>query len=81
MFWIGDLNFRLDHPSDSSPSSEEIVAALEKVEKDKYTSLLKHDQLLAVMDSGEAFSEFSEPEIKFPPTYKFNIGTDDYDLK
>ncbi|XP_045447804.1 inositol polyphosphate 5-phosphatase K-like [Melitaea cinxia] len=81
VFWVGDLNFRLDHPSDSSPSSEEIVAALEKVEKDKYTSLLKHDQLLAVMNSGEAFSEFSEPEIKFPPTYKFNIGTDDYDLK
>ncbi|CAH2096379.1 unnamed protein product [Euphydryas editha] len=81
VFWIGDLNFRVDHPAGRSPSSEEIVAALQKVEKDKYTSLLKHDQLLAVMESGEAFSEFSEPEIKFPPTYKFNIGTDDYDLK
>ncbi|VVD04695.1 unnamed protein product [Leptidea sinapis] len=70
VFWIGDLNFRTDHPSGKSPTSEEIVAKLEKIEKDKYTSLLKHDQLLAVMESGEAFSEFSEAEIKFPPTYK-----------
>ncbi|CAH0715695.1 unnamed protein product, partial [Brenthis ino] len=81
VFWIGDLNFRTDHPAGSSPTSEEIVATLQKVEKDKYTALLKHDQLLAVMDSGEAFSEFMEPEIRFPPTYKFLMGTDDYDLK
>ncbi|CAG4956326.1 unnamed protein product [Colias eurytheme] len=81
VFWIGDLNFRTDHPTGSSPTSQEIVATLQKVEKDKYTSLLKHDQLLAVMDSGEAFSEFSEPEIRFPPTYKFLLGTDDYDTK
>ncbi|XP_041979367.1 inositol polyphosphate 5-phosphatase K-like isoform X2 [Aricia agestis] len=80
VFWIGDLNFRTDHPA-GSISSEEIVTALGKVEKDKYAALLKHDQLLAVMDSGDAFSEFSEPEIRFPPTYKFNIGTDDYDVK
>ncbi|XP_026327445.1 inositol polyphosphate 5-phosphatase K-like isoform X3 [Hyposmocoma kahamanoa] len=81
VFWLGDLNFRTDYPSESSPTSEEIVAQLQKVEKDKYTNLLKHDQLLAVMESGEAFSEFTEPEIRFPPTYKFNVGTDDYDVK
>ncbi|XP_050666690.1 inositol polyphosphate 5-phosphatase K-like [Leptidea sinapis] len=81
VFWIGDLNFRTDHPSGKSPTSEEIVAKLEKIEKDKYTSLLKHDQLLAVMESGEAFSEFSEAEIKFPPTYKFLMSSDNYDLK
>ncbi|KAM3965401.1 inositol polyphosphate 5-phosphatase K [Aphomia sociella] len=81
VFWIGDLNFRTDHPTGSSPTSEEIVSTLQKVEKDKYTSLLKHDQLLAVMDSGEAFSEFMEPDIRFPPTYKFLTGTDEYDLK
>ncbi|XP_072949081.1 inositol polyphosphate 5-phosphatase K-like [Epargyreus clarus] len=81
VFWIGDLNFRTDHPTGSSPTSEEIVAALQKVEKDKYTALLKHDQLVAVMETGEAFSEFKEAEIRFPPTYKFLIGTDDYDIK
>ncbi|KAG6440647.1 phosphatidylinositol 4,5-bisphosphate 5-phosphatase A isoform X1 [Manduca sexta] len=81
VFWIGDLNFRTDHPAGSSPSSEEIVATLQTVEKDKYANLLKHDQLLAVMETGEAFSEFSEAEIRFPPTYKFSIGGDEYDLK
>lgn len=81
VFWIGDLNFRTDHPTGNSPSSEEIVAILQKVEKDKYETLLKHDQLLAVMESGEAFSEFKEAEIRFPPTYKLIMGTDDYDIK
>ncbi|KAJ8721967.1 hypothetical protein PYW08_004369 [Mythimna loreyi] len=79
--WMGDLNFRTDHPADSSPTAEEIVATLQKIEKDKYASLLTHDQLIAVMDSGEAFSEFTEHDIRFPPTYKFMIGGDEYDLK
>ncbi|KAJ8731513.1 hypothetical protein PYW07_004677 [Mythimna separata] len=81
VIWIGDLNFRTDHPAGSSPSAEEIVATLQKIEKDKYASLLTHDQLIAVMDSGEAFSEFTEHDIRFPPTYKFLIGGDEYDIK
>lgn len=81
VFWIGDLNFRTDHPTGNSPTSTEIVDSLQKVEKDKYANVLQHDQLLAVMDSGDAFSEFSEADIKFPPTYKYNIGTDEYDIK
>ncbi|RVE51680.1 hypothetical protein evm_003652 [Chilo suppressalis] len=81
VFWLGDLNFRTDHPPDDSPTAEEIVEALNTVEKDKYSNLLKHDQLLAVMETGEAFSEFVEPEIRFPPTYKFSIGGDEYDVK
>ncbi|CAG9101971.1 unnamed protein product [Plutella xylostella] len=81
VFWVGDLNFRTDHPAGEGPTSEEIVAKLGAVEKDKYEELLQHDQLIAVMDSGEAFSEFVEPDIRFPPTYKFILGTDEYDVK
>ncbi|CAH0585847.1 unnamed protein product [Chrysodeixis includens] len=81
VIWIGDLNFRTDHPAGSSPTPDEIVATLQKIEKDKYATLLKHDQLIAVMDSGEAFSEFTEQDIRFPPTYKFGVGSDEYDLK
>lgn len=81
MIWIGDLNFRTDHPTGSSPTADEIVATLQKIEKDKYAALLRHDQLIAVMDSGDAFSEFTEHDIRFPPTYKFSIGGDEYDIK
>lgn len=81
VIWLGDLNFRTDHPAGSSPTSEEIVAQLQKIEKDKYAPLLSHDQLIAVMDSGEAFSEFTEHDIRFPPTYKFSIGGDEYDIR
>ncbi|XP_045536608.1 inositol polyphosphate 5-phosphatase K isoform X2 [Papilio machaon] len=81
VFFIGDLNCRLDHPSGESPSAEEIAAALREVEKDKYASLLKYDQLYASQELDEAFVELTEPEIRFPPTYKYILGTDDYDLK
>ncbi|XP_013164333.1 PREDICTED: inositol polyphosphate 5-phosphatase K-like isoform X1 [Papilio xuthus] len=81
VFFIGDLNCRLDHPPDESPSAEEIAAALQEVEKDKYAALLKYDQLYASQELDEAFVELTEPEIRFPPTYKFILGTDDYDLK
>lgn len=81
VIWIGDLNFRTDHPTGSSPTSEEIVATLQKIEKDKYNNILRHDQLNAVRETGEAFSEFTESEIRFPPTYKFLIGGDEYDIK
>ncbi|KPJ20134.1 Inositol polyphosphate 5-phosphatase K [Papilio machaon] len=81
VFFIGDLNCRLDHPPGESPSAEEIAAALREVEKDKYASLLKYDQLYASQELDEAFVELTEPEIRFPPTYKYILGTDDYDLK
>ncbi|KOB52048.1 putative skeletal muscle/kidney enriched inositol 5-phosphatase, partial [Operophtera brumata] len=83
VFWIGDLNFRTDHPTGSSPTSEEIVATLQKVEKDKYNALLKHDQLKAVMETGEAFSEFSEPEIRRKPSWTdrvlYKVIVDNYE--
>ncbi|XP_045516439.1 phosphatidylinositol 4,5-bisphosphate 5-phosphatase A-like isoform X1 [Pieris brassicae] len=81
VFWIGDLNFRLEYPPEISLTPEEIVEQLQKIEKDKYASLLKYDQLFAVKDSGEALSEFTEGEIQFPPTYKYVINTYEYDLK
>ncbi len=42
-------------------------------------SLLRHDQLLRTISSGHAFPNFIEGEISFPPTFKFDKGTKDYD--
>src|SRR6187551_2244518 len=42
-------------------------------------SLYENDQLNLQMVAGLAFPFYSEARITFPPTYKFDIGTDEYD--
>jgi hypothetical protein len=39
------------------------------------------DQLRQAMQSELAFSEMQETQPNFPPTYKLNIGTQNYDEK
>lgn len=43
--------------------------------------LLKKDQLKVSQRAGLAFEEFTEPEVKFPPTYKYKKYTTNYDKK
>lgn len=40
--------------------------------------LLKYDQLKLAIKNNEAFENFKEGEIKFPPTFKFVVGTNTY---
>lgn len=78
VFWFGDLNFRLygDESSDLSP--EQIR---DMVKNDQLNELLKKDQLSIAMCEGRAFSELVERLPQFPPTFKFEPGTNDYDMK
>ena len=73
IFWMGDLNFRLEEFN-----VDEIV---ESVEKGEFSKLLAKDQLLRVQKEDKAFQELSEILPTFPPTYKFKIGTVEYDKK
>ncbi|KAG6825085.1 hypothetical protein H0H92_004750 [Tricholoma furcatifolium] len=68
----GDMNYRIDHRRDA------IIAA---VHANEYSHLLLHDQLLREIkhNRGCRFRGFSEGPLKFPPTYKYDRGTDDYD--
>ncbi|XP_043273810.1 inositol polyphosphate 5-phosphatase K-like isoform X2 [Venturia canescens] len=43
--------------------------------------LYHEDQLRMVIENGEAFGELTEAEITFPPTYKFEFASQNYDLK
>ncbi|XP_033207234.1 inositol polyphosphate 5-phosphatase K-like isoform X1 [Belonocnema kinseyi] len=74
IFWIGDLNFRLGEGL--SPSDINLL-----VRQSQLDVLLAKDQLKRVMTSGEAFAELTENEISFPPTYKYEFGSQDFDLK
>ncbi|BGP37755.1 hypothetical protein JCM10449v2_001677 [Rhodotorula kratochvilovae] len=68
----GDLNYRIDARRDT------VVSA---VASGNSESLLAHDQLLKNLASNQTFRlrSFKEPAIRFPPTYKYDPGTDQYD--
>lgn len=76
---MGDLNFRLSEKGPEAPQT--IVDLVKRAEKDDYSELLSHDQLRSVMASGMAFSELKEAPPRFPPTYKFVLGSNEYDTK
>uniref|UniRef100_A0A6I8QH48 Inositol polyphosphate-related phosphatase domain-containing protein n=1 Tax=Xenopus tropicalis TaxID=8364 RepID=A0A6I8QH48_XENTR len=73
VFWFGDFNFRL------SKSRSEVDSILENLPENDMRSLLQYDQLSEEVTKGSIFKGFKEAEIQFRPTYKFDIGSDDYD--
>ncbi|CUM67769.1 uncharacterized protein PRCAT00005474001 [Priceomyces carsonii] len=70
VIWLGDFNFRIDLPN-------ELVKEL--IERKDFAKLFESDQLNVQMAKGETFPFFDEMEIQFPPTYKFDNGTQTYD--
>ncbi|EDQ92426.1 uncharacterized protein MONBRDRAFT_22078 [Monosiga brevicollis MX1] len=70
LFWLGDLNYRIDAP---------YASVRQWVEQQNMEELIKNDQLKAQQTAGLAFVRFKEPPIEFMPTYKFDPGTDTWD--
>lgn len=64
IFWIGDLNYRLNMTSD---------------EITDYRVMLKFDQLNIERAAHRVFENYYEGEITFQPTYKYDPGTDNWD--
>ncbi|PHH87313.1 hypothetical protein CDD83_9040 [Cordyceps sp. RAO-2017] len=69
----GDLNYRID-----TMSRDTVVKA---VAQQNLTKLLERDQLLIARRRNPAFRlrAFEEMPITFAPTYKYDVGTDNYD--
>lgn len=81
LFFFGDLNYRIDLDMAENKAL---------LEKKAYKELMQHDQLKKAQSSStitsgliqslaHAFQDFQEGVIDFPPTYKFDKGTDNYD--
>lgn len=49
------------------------------VQKKDYKSILDSDQLNLEKKAGKVFNSFKEPPVEFAPTYRFDIGTNQYD--
>uniref|UniRef100_A0A673JFQ2 Inositol polyphosphate-5-phosphatase Jb n=1 Tax=Sinocyclocheilus rhinocerous TaxID=307959 RepID=A0A673JFQ2_9TELE len=73
VFWFGDLNFRIDD------LDMQVVKAA--IDSNKLSTLWEKDQLNMAKDSETVLEGFHEGPIKFPPTYKFDVGTDTYDTR
>ncbi|CAJ1059816.1 phosphatidylinositol 3%2C4,5-trisphosphate 5-phosphatase 1 isoform X1 [Xyrichtys novacula] len=69
LFWLGDLNYRVDFPS---TEAEYIVT---KIKQQQYQELLSRDQLSMERNDGKVFLHFDEEEITFAPTYRFERDT------
>eukprot|EP00754_Rhynchopus_humris_P033876 Rhum_TRINITY_DN15489_c3_g10::Rhum_TRINITY_DN15489_c3_g10_i1::g.159388::m.159388 len=71
IFWFGDLNYRVSADTDD---------VLRCVARRRWAGILQFDQLrIALSEHPNLFPGFAEPEINFPPTYKFFRGRNEYD--
>ncbi|XP_056888526.1 phosphatidylinositol 4,5-bisphosphate 5-phosphatase A [Takifugu flavidus] len=71
VFWFGDLNFRIE--------DLDMQVVKSAIDNNKYSILWEKDQLNMAKDSETVLEGFQEGPLKFPPTYKFDVGTDTYD--
>ncbi|ELU13654.1 hypothetical protein CAPTEDRAFT_98393, partial [Capitella teleta] len=71
VFWMGDLNFRLDEIS-----RDEVV---KRVQNNDLESLYQYDQLKKAMAEEVILVDFQEGPLTFPPSYKFDKKTNVYD--
>jgi phosphatidylinositol-bisphosphatase len=74
IYWIGDLNYRIteDVPTDD---------VFYKIDTKDIAFLRPFDQLNIERARGAAFQGFIEGQLNFPPTYKFQPGTDLYERR
>lgn len=70
LFWCGDFNYRVDMDKDEIK---------ELVKQGDFQTILQQDQLKKQQEEGSVFKNFFEGEINFPPTYKYDLFSDDYD--
>jgi len=70
VIWLADTNYRVDLDNAS-------VRAY--AEDDALDMLFAADQLNYAMTTGAAFSGYVEGPILFRPTYRYDVGTDNYD--
>lgn len=72
IFWMGDLNYRIDLPDD---------LVREKIKQQQWEYLFQADQLNVHMKRGNVFTGFQEAPITFAPTYKYVCGSPEYDIE
>ncbi|XP_071104406.1 synaptojanin-2-like [Haliotis cracherodii] len=70
VFWCGDFNYRIDMDIDQ---------VKDLVRSENWAALQHYDQLNVQRAEGKSFAGFNEGKTNFPPTYKYDLFSDDYD--
>nr|XP_022287474.1 type II inositol 1,4,5-trisphosphate 5-phosphatase-like [Crassostrea virginica] len=70
IFWMGDLNYRID--------GLEMEKVKSCVEKNDLENLLPYDQLHQQIGITDVFRGYKEGNINFCPTYKYKTGSNDW---
>ncbi|XP_054079798.1 type II inositol 1,4,5-trisphosphate 5-phosphatase isoform X2 [Rissa tridactyla] len=71
ILWLGDLNYRLEEL--------DVAKVKQLVDEKAFLELCQYDQLKRQMNANAVFEGFTEGEISFQPTYKYDAGCDDWD--
>ncbi|CAI9615486.1 unnamed protein product [Staurois parvus] len=71
VLWLGDLNYRL--------KDIDVEKVKKLIEIKDYKSIYEFDQLNQQREENAVFDGFTEGEINFQPTYKYDTGSDEWD--
>ncbi|NWX06918.1 I5P2 phosphatase, partial [Caloenas nicobarica] len=71
VLWLGDLNYRVEEL--------DVAKVKQLVEEKAFLELCQYDQLKRQMNENAVFEGFTEGEISFQPTYKYDAGCDNWD--
>ncbi|XP_035168407.1 phosphatidylinositol 4,5-bisphosphate 5-phosphatase A [Oxyura jamaicensis] len=71
VFWFGDLNFRIE--------SLDIRFVKYAIDSNILSQLWEKDQLNIAKSTWPVLTGFQEGPLNFPPTFKFDVGTNKYD--
>lgn len=86
VFWLGDLNYRLDFGTlDEKPMTPERTfwaTVVKQIHANKWKDLIQYDELRKEKGACRVLSGFKEGDITFPPTFKMQRDfLDHYDQK
>jgi endonuclease/exonuclease/phosphatase family metal-dependent hydrolase len=70
VFWSGDFNYRVNQTKDN---------AIKLLKENNYEVLLNDEQLNIEKKNNPIFVDFHEGEIKFSPTYKYEVNKHTFD--
>uniref|UniRef100_A0A2K6GNC0 Type II inositol 1,4,5-trisphosphate 5-phosphatase n=1 Tax=Propithecus coquereli TaxID=379532 RepID=A0A2K6GNC0_PROCO len=71
ILWLGDLNYRIEEL--------DVEKVKKLIEEKAFQTLYAYDQLKIQVAAKTVFEGFTEGELTFQPTYKYDTGSDDWD--
>ncbi|MCO5547924.1 hypothetical protein L7F22_001379 [Adiantum nelumboides] len=81
VFWLGDLNYRLNNGSaeekQRTPNTATWDAVIKKVRQKEFGKLFEMDELRREQEAKRALYAFKEGEITFAPTFKMKKDAED----